>query len=184
MKHALALLAALSVAPALPAGTLADVTFPDTITAAGHTLHLNGMGVRTKIFIKVYVGGLYLETITHDPATVIHAEEVKRVVMHFLYSHVRKDQLVDGWNDGFENNAKASLAALKPEIDRFNSFMEDVESGQEIVVTYVPGDGTSVSIAGKEKGTIPGKTFGDALFSIWFGTDPPTSALKKGMLGL
>ena len=43
------------------AATLADVTLPDTVTVGNQTLVLNGMGLRTKLFIKVYVGGLYLE---------------------------------------------------------------------------------------------------------------------------
>ena len=42
------------------AGTLAGVTLPDTAQVAGKDLVLNGLGLRKKFVIKVYVGGLYL----------------------------------------------------------------------------------------------------------------------------
>ncbi len=51
------------------------------------------------------------------------------------------------------------------------------------MVTYTPGTGTEVAVKGKLKGTIPGKDFMEALFSIWFGKNPPSGDLKKGMLG-
>ena len=43
------------------AAELAGVTLPDTQQVAGKTLVLNGMGIRTKYIVKIYVGGLYLE---------------------------------------------------------------------------------------------------------------------------
>jgi hypothetical protein len=41
-----------------------------------------------------------------------------------------------------------------------------------------------VEIKGKEMGVIEGKEFAQALFAIWLGPEPPTAALKKGMLGM
>ena len=45
----------------LRAASLAGVNLPDTVKAGGTTLVLNGMGLRTKFSVKVYVGGLYLQ---------------------------------------------------------------------------------------------------------------------------
>jgi hypothetical protein len=42
----------------LLASSLAGVTLPDTVQAGGSTLVLNGLGVRTKIGVKVYIAGL------------------------------------------------------------------------------------------------------------------------------
>jgi len=87
------------------AAALAGVSMPDTVTAAGKTLHLNGQGLRTKVFFKIYVAGLYLENPTHDAAQAISADQGKRVVMHFLYKNVTKKQLVEAWDEGFEQNS-------------------------------------------------------------------------------
>lgn len=182
---AVGILAAAAVGAAAPirAASLADVTMPDTVSAAGKTLRLNGLGLRTKVFFKIYVGGLYLENPTHDAARAIAADEGKRVVMHFLYKKVTAKQLADAWDEDFRDNNPGLSAAVKADVEKFKSWMGDVVSGQEIVSTYEPGKGTTVEVAGQEKGTIPGVDFMRALWSVWLGPHPPTEDLKKGMLG-
>jgi hypothetical protein len=56
------------------AATLADVTLENKITVNGQTLVLNGLGLRKKFFIKVYVGGLYLQTKSSNPATILSSD--------------------------------------------------------------------------------------------------------------
>ena len=165
------------------AAKLADVTMPDSISVSGKALKLNGMGIRTKLFFKIYVAGLYMETPTHDETQAVTSEETKRVVMHFLYKKVTQKQLVDAWQEGFHDNSPADFGKIKNEIAQFESWMTDVTSGQEIVLTYVPGIGTAVEIAGQNKGTIPGIDFMRCLLRVWLGASPPTGELKAGLLG-
>jgi hypothetical protein len=183
MRRALVVLGACVLAGSAAGAELAGVTMPDTVTVEGHTLKLNGLGLRTKLFFKIYVGGLYLETPTADAVRAVDTEQVKRVVMHFLYKSVRSDQLVDAWKEGFEDNTPSPSAALSRDEARFEGWMADVRAGDEIVVTYVPETGTSVTVAGKEMGTIPGADFMRALFRVWLGDHPPTRDLRAGMLG-
>jgi hypothetical protein len=183
MKKLLIVLVALGWAGVAAAAELAGVAMPDTAVVAGKTLRLNGLGLRTKVFFKIYVGGLYLESPTSDGEQAAGRDEVKRVVMHFLYKRVTRQQLVDAWNEGFEENSPDLSRRLSAEIAKFNSWMSDVTAGQEIVVTYEPGSGTTVEVAGQAKGSIPGADFMRALFRVWLGPHPPTSSLKAGMLG-
>ena len=175
--------AVLALAAGLAAASLAGVTMPDTMPVGGKTLKLNGLGLRTKLFFKIYVGGLYLENPTHDATQAVSSEEVKRVAMHFLYKKVTQKQLVDAWDEGFEQNAGVLSPELKQKIAQLESWMADVASGHEIVFTYEPGAGTRVEVAGQAKGTIPGADFMRALWKVWLGEHPPTADLKKGMLG-
>ena len=62
--------------PNANAGELAGVTMPDTATVAGSKLMLNGMGLREKFFIDVYVGGLYLPAKTTDASKAIKEDVV------------------------------------------------------------------------------------------------------------
>ncbi len=172
---------------ASPAGAkeIAGANIDEQITLAdGTVLHLNGAGIRKKVFFKVYIAELYLQKTTSDAAQAIADEGSKRVVMHFLYDKVGKDKLVAGWNEGFAANTdKAELEPLQSRISTFNAmFMEDVVKGDVIVFDYNPGKGTSVTIKGKLKGVVEGKDFNDALLSIWLGPKPVTSDLKKAML--
>jgi hypothetical protein len=174
----------LALALALPAAAMevAGVSLPDTVTVGGATLKLNGMGVRKKLWIKVYVGGLYLAAASHDTATILAADTPRRMVMHFLYHEVSQAKLTDAWREGFENNSAASLPALQARLDTFCSWWPAMKSGEEAVLTYVPGTGTRLEIDGKELGTIPGKDFADALFLVWLGDKPADGGLKEGLL--
>ncbi len=175
---------ALAVVPAA-AMELAGVTLPDTTTVNGSTLKLNGMGVRTKTMlkVKVYVGGLYLTTPSHDAAAIVAADEPKQVLMHFLYSKVEKDKLTEAWREGFANNSAAALPALKARLDEFCALWPDMASGERAVITYLPGTGTRLELNGKEVGVVPGKDFADAMFAVWLGGKPADAGLKAGMLG-
>jgi hypothetical protein len=176
----------LAASPSMcPAREFKGVNFPDTETVGNSTLKLSGIGLRKKLIINVYLGALYQETVSSDAAQVISADKPKRVVLHFLYNNVGKDDLVNAWDEGFKNNNPADrLAAVKDRIETFKGFFtEPVKSGEKIIITYVPGTGTEVSIKGAVKGTIPGQDFMEALFSVWLGPKPPSGDLKKGMLG-
>ncbi len=181
MRKALVACACMFVLSAsLLAATLADVTLPDTITVGNQTLVLNGMGLRSKMFIKVYVGGLYLEKKTNDPAAIIQSDSTKRVVLQFIYGEVTREQMAEAFDEGFKNNAPN---APKAEVQQLVGALETMKKGEQMVVTYVPGTGTTLTIRGKDKLTIPGLPFAQAVFSVWFGPKPPASDLKNGMLG-
>jgi hypothetical protein len=181
-KRILTLVFALVSAPLL-AATLAGITMPDTITVGDRTLVLNGMGVRSKLFVKVYVGGLYLEQKSGDAKAIIQADTVKRVVLHFIYGEVDRGRMVESFTEGFEGNLPDKGKSLKTQIDQFLGAVETMKKDEELVVTYVPGSGTTLAIRGKDKLTIAGQAFGQAVFSIWLGQKPPTDGLKNGMLG-
>ena len=165
----------------LHAGTLASVTLPETVHAGNSTLVLNGMGLRTKFMVKVYVAGLYLAQKSSDPQAILKADVPKRIVMHFVRD-VSKNQIADGFTESFENNMPEAAKTLKPDIDRLFAALEAAKDGDEIVFTYLPGTGTSLAIAGKDKLTIAAPAFSEMLFSVWLGPKPPNAALKKGIL--
>jgi hypothetical protein len=103
--------------------------------------------------------------------------------MHFLYG-VSKAQMCDAWNDGLSLNTPNAPAEVKKGFTTLCSWMEPIEKGNELVLTYVPGEGTQVEINGKLKGTLPGKPTADAVLSTWIGPKPdPGQDFKKALLG-
>ena len=167
---------------ALNAASLAGVTLPDSQQVGGKTLVLNGLGLRSKMMVKVYVAGLYLEQKSSDPNAIMKSDTPKRIVMHFIY-HPSKSQMADAFNDGFADNSPDAVKTMKADIDKLNGSLEDLKAGDEMVFTYVPGTGTNLTINGKDKVTIAGQPFAQALLSVWLGPKPPTADVKKGMLG-
>ncbi len=163
------------------AGELAGVNLPDQATVGGSAMVLNGMGLREKYFIDVYVGGLYLPSKTTSSSEAVSVDASKRIVMHFLYKVVTADQLAETFREGFA--IADPDGALSDKVDALCAMMSDVHSGDEIVLDYVPGTGTTVSVRGEVKGTVAGKGFMAALWSVYLGPKPPTEKLKRGMMG-
>ena len=166
------------------AATMKGVSLPDTATIGGRECRLNGVGVRTKVVISVYLGALYLATPTGDAATAIAADEPKRIVMHFVHSKVGADAIGEAWRDGFSGNSAATLPQLKERLERFSGWFDaDLLKGEQVLLTYLPGQGTEVVVQGKVRGVIEGADFMRALWSVWLGEKPADGGLKKGMLG-
>jgi hypothetical protein len=168
--------------PAASAGSLAGVTVPDSVQVDGDRLVLNGMGLREKFFIDVYVAALYLPRAERSEQSIFAADEKRQVVMHFVYD-VTGEQMCEAWADSLEANRPNANAALKKDFDTLCTYMENVEEGDTMTFSYVPGEGTTVSVRGEEKGTLGNKAFADAMFASWIGQHPATGKLKKGMLG-
>lgn len=163
-------------------GTVAGVTLPDTVQVGGRTLVLNGLGLRKKYMVKVYVAGLYVEQKSSDPSAILKTDVPKRIVMHFVRS-VSKNQIVDAFNESFQDNTPDAKQTMKAEIDQFLSAFDSVKDGDEILLTYIPGTGTTIAINSKEKLTISTPAFAPVLFSVWLGPKPPSAELKAGLLG-
>ena len=183
-KIALWLIASLLLAPSfyLHAGSLAGLTLPDTVQVGGKTLVLNGLGLRKKFVVKVYVAGLYLEQKSAGADAVLKADRPKRIVLQFLHG-ASKNQITNAFDESFSDNTPDARKTLKADIDRLLAALEPVKEGDQMVFTYMPGAGTTLAINGKEKLTIADPAFGPVLFSVWLGPKPPNADLKKGLLG-
>lgn len=184
MKKLLSILAmvGIGVVVSARAATYQGITVPDTVTVGGQTLVLNGMGLRTKFFFKIYAGALYLPQKANTADAVMAESGPDSILMHMIYS-VDKSQFAGAWRDGFKDNNPNMSAALQAGVEKFVTFFSDSKKGDVITLDYIPGQGTQVSWNGKPVGTIPGEEFHQALLRVFIGPHPPTEALKKGLLG-
>lgn len=185
LRDVLGLLCLLAIFP-LGAAELAKVAIPDRITLEGsdNTLVLNGAGIRYKFIFKIYIGALYLPEKTAVPEEIINSIGPKRILMHFLYDKVEKQDLDKAWREGFSaNQDEPAMTQLEPRINRFSALFTDAVKGDVIWLDNIPDAGTRVYINGELKDTIPGDDFYPALLSIWIGSNPVTTALKRAMLG-
>lgn len=182
MKKVLFLMVFAVVATSAWAGDLAGVTMPDTVQVGDNTLVLNGMGLRKKAIIKVYVAGLYLPQKMADAKAILSADTVRRTAMDFRFG-VGAEKLCDAWKEGLENNTAEPSQGLQAKFDELCELQADMDKGDTMVYTYIPGKGTDVEINGEVRGSIAGKDFADALFACWIGDKPPGEAFKQGLLG-
>ncbi|MAN26835.1 MULTISPECIES: chalcone isomerase family protein [Mesonia] len=160
------------------------VTLPASETFGEYTVKLNGAGVREKLWIDLYAGGLYLTTPSSDANQIMDADEAMAVKLHIVSKLISSDKMINAVEEGFENSTEGNIAPLESRIKKFIGFFkEEINKGDVFDITYQPGKGVVAYKNGKEKGTVEGMDFKKALFGIWLSNRPADDDLKEGMLG-
>lgn len=181
-----AVVAALALlACAAQAADVAGVKIDDRTKAGTSELLLNGAGLRSKLFFKVYAIGLYAPNKTASAAELIASTQPRRVVMHML-REVDADSMLNAFKDGLHHNlGDAGLAGFKPQIERLEVIMRaiGVSKPGDVIALDFTADGTTVGVNGQDKGRIDGAAFGGAMLKIWLGDKPIDDKLKQALLG-
>ncbi len=166
------------------AAKVAGVALDDTLAIGEQSTSYNGAGVRKKLFIKLYVGSLYLASPGADAASIIDADEAMAIRLDVLSDLLSRKKLVKALDEGFEKSTGGNTQAIQPQIDKMLSFMQDMISpGSRYTLAYEPGVGTHISRNGEELTVIEGLAFKRALFGIWLSGQPAQESLKSAMLG-
>jgi len=180
MRIAVLAFCTLLALPALPKER-EGVTAPPVVQVAGKPLHLMGMGLRKKLWFKVYLASFYLENPVDDGAQAISSDQIKQVRMHMLRD-LERDKIVEAVQEGFQKNSGPDMPRLQSRLNSFLKAIPDLKGGQQILITYFPGTGTVLKAGRGDEITVPGKDFADALFSVWLGKSPVDDDLKGEML--
>lgn len=172
---------------AAPAAELEGIKLPDSAQVGdGAALVLNGAGLRTRFLFRVYVGALYLQKKNSIASAIIDDTGAKRIALYML-RELSAAQFVSALEDGLKNNHSAEdLAKLDAPVKQLRAIFDAVKTakaGDVILIDYLPGSGTRITVNGGVKGTIAGGEFNRALLRIWLGGNPADQDLKKGMLG-
>lgn len=163
------------------------VTFEDRATVGGSELKLNGAGTRYKAVFKVYTAGLYLREPATTTEAVLAAQGPKRLSMTML-REIDSGELGKLFSRGMEDNMdRTAFSKLIPGVLRMSQVFSDhkrLKEGDTVMIDWVPGSGTVLTIKGKVEGE-PFKEpeFFNALMRIWLGKKPADWMLKDALLG-
>jgi hypothetical protein len=160
------------------------INMPDTLAVGSDTLVLNGAGIRTKFFIKAYVGGLYVKQKSGDANAIINADAPMAIRLHITSKLITSEKMKEATLEGFQNSTKGNTAPYKDKIDTFIAvFKDNIKIGDVYDLIYIPGEGTKVYKNTELKSTAVGLDFKKVLFGIWLGDKPADKDLKALMLG-
>jgi len=148
---------------------------------------LLGIGLRTKtvLKVKVYAIGLYVgDSAISGPLKgkagtpelykeLLGGDFKKKVVLKFV-----RDVSTDQIRDAFREALKDVGGMTEPWI----AFFTEIHSGQECVISWVPGVGLETRVAGVDKPPINDKAFASAVFGIWLGEKPIQDDIKKDLV--
>ncbi|MDP2793561.1 MAG: chalcone isomerase family protein [Sulfurisoma sp.] len=187
MRRLILLVLACGLAGIAQATEVAGVKFEDGVRLGNAELVLNGAGLRSRVFFKVYAIGLYLPGKKAAAADVLAAAGAKRlriVTLRELTAEQFADALVEGIH---KNHADAEIEPLKARIEKFRGIVLDIKTapkGAVVEIDWLPEVGTRLSFAGERRGEdIPGEDFHRALLRIWLGEKPAQDDLKDALLG-
>ncbi|HSA61768.1 MAG TPA: chalcone isomerase family protein [Nitrospiraceae bacterium] len=167
--------------PLAQAAEIEGIAFSDSYRAGSITMPLRGVGLAKFLrTIKVYVGALYLQPGV-EPDMVL-SDVPKRLELSYFRALKAGDFGQAADKVLADNVPPATIATLKPRIERMHRLYEDVKPGDRYGLTYLPGVGTELALNGQRKGIIEGADFAAAYFAIWLGPDPINEALKEGLL--
>jgi hypothetical protein len=175
---------------ALPvhAAELEGVMLEDRISVDGEELQLNGMAVRSRMFFKVYVAGLYLPARAASAQAALEAKGAKRIIL-VMMREASAQQFYESIDAGMRaNSSEAQIAALKTQTDELMAMIRAVgqaKKGMRIVLDYAPSaGGTTLFVDAVAQGKpMPGEEFYQALLRIWLGDNPAQEDLKQALLG-
>ena len=182
------LLAALALAAGVQSAELEGVQLEERAQVDGQRLELNGIGLRTRYFFKVYVAGLYLPQKASSAQTALDAPGAKRIVLVMLRD-ASAEQFVDSIAAGLDaNHSEAELEKIQPRVDELFAKIRAVsqaKEGMRIVLDYSPSSGsTTLFVDGQAQGApMAGEAFFRVLLRIWLGENPVQEDLKKMLLG-
>jgi hypothetical protein len=175
---------------ALPvhAAELEGVMLEDRIRVDGEELQLNGIALRTRMFFRVYVAGLYLPARAATAQAALEAKGAKRIIL-VMMREASAQQFFESIDAGLRaNSSEAQIARMKTQTDELMAMIRVVgqaKKGMRIVLDYAPSaGGTTLFVDGVAQGPpMPGEEFYQALLRIWLGDNPAQEDLKEALLG-
>ena len=186
-----ALLAGAAMACALlqtaAAAEISGVKFDDTVKLAGNQLKLNGVGMRTKFFVKVYAAGLYLPEKKNTVADVMKIDGPRRltlVMMRDISSQDFSESFMTGLNNNIDKAEKARYAMQISKFGEMFGSIAGLKEGDVLHIDWIPDTGTQCELNGKKiSEALPDVNYYNAVLKIWLGDKPADSALKPALLG-
>lgn len=172
--------------PAL-ATKVGSVTLEQSITLDDVVMQLNGAGMRSRLFFKLYVGSLYVdESLKGRPANELIAADAPMLVqLNVLSDLLTRDKFVAALDDGFKKATNGNTAAIDNQITQMkNAVQQPIKPGDVFRIAYHPELGTRMTLGDELLATFEGMPFKQALFGIWLSDKPVQKSLKAAMLGL
>ena len=145
------------------------------LTAAAQELALNGAGTRKAFFIDLYTCSLWVAAPTRSEDELLNRDTPARVKI-LVHGNPPGAAPPEDWAALLKSELSGKYYKLTKRTYR------DLEEGDEIIVQYPDGEGTSVSVNGEHILTDPGRALMVAILEQWIGPEPVSDELKVALL--
>ncbi|NMH65523.1 chalcone isomerase family protein [Shewanella salipaludis] len=179
----LSLFLILSLPTGVMAKNIADVDVADTLDLGAQRLQLNGAGVRSKFFIDLYVGSLYLPQAETETEQVLEAP-LAVIRLNITSGMISSQKMQAAIIEGFDKATHEDTGEIEAQIASFMAlFGDEIKEGDQFTLAADKQLGVTAYKNGAPQATIAGDAFRRALLKIWLGDEPAQKSLKQAMLG-
>lgn len=153
--------------------------WPKTLVVGADPVLIAGQGRFSWLWYDVYDVCLHLPAGATDPL----ADAARRISFRYLRPFTAAELGKATTKTLRERAPSPAPPELETGLAAINALWPSVVKGDELILTYAPGTGVTVSFNGKDQGTVPGAVFAKTLFSIWIGPKPIDDDLRKMLTG-
>lgn len=154
------------------AATVGGVELPPQMPVSGKRLELVSCGVRDTLWIDHYAAGLYVPPGGSTQAAA-DPKRPKAVKMKVINAQYLPERIPEKWR-----KALNSELAREPMV-RVRKAYGNLRDGDEVTFTYVPKDGTTMTVNGKVVTDGLGHDIIDSILSAWAEGDPVSGKLHR-----
>jgi hypothetical protein len=153
--------------------------FPKKLKIENNELQLRGTGTRVKLWMDMYILGLFVSDTQQNASQIVSSNETAVVRLSIISGLITAEKMDKAIRDGFKKSTQGKPEAIQNEIDTFlKVFKQGVKKKDLFQFTYQTEVGTSITKNGKQLANIQGLAFKKALWGIWLGKNPVDKKLK------
>lgn len=157
----------------------------DSVELGGKKLVLNGVGLARELSGELYIGALYVDQKTNNPAYLTRIDVPKRLAFRIVadrlfgrrLGQILREQIL------INNERKDVQASADEVLDLVDTFSGNLVAGDQLHFDFQPGKGTRITLNGSELTVIRKPELIALLANYWIGPRPPNSQFKLGVMG-
>jgi hypothetical protein len=162
--------------------TFQGIKLPYKLNLENKKLTLNGMGMREKFFIDLYVSSLYLERSETNASRILKSKRSSAIQLNIVSGFITNEKMKSAIMNGFKQATNDKIGPIQVQIDEFMTLFDSIKKGDQFTLLSKPNKGITAYKNGVKQTSIKGDKFRNALFKIWLGDNPIQSDLKESML--
>ena len=165
--------------------TVSDVKFTERFHYKNNNFVLNGVGIREKYYIDLYVLGLYLKNKSKDVNKILNANEPQLFRLVCVSSLITPEKFNIAMENAFYNATNGHPEVYADEIRRLKiAFSGTWLENDEFIIYYTPKIGLQLHKNNKLLDTFTsGIGFKTAIMKVWLGPQSVSESLKQQILG-
>lgn len=155
---------------------------PERIEVSGQTLSRVGQAEREELLIDLYKVTLYLPDRHAGAAHATRMDHVTRdsvpkaFLVEITYDGNVPNEIPESWSE----ELLPPLPAHKDKVMR--QTYEGLKTGDKLLITYRPGEGTSLKLNGETFLSDPGSGLMAGFVDVFLGPDPVSDDVREGLL--